>query len=198
MEKTKIIIRKKLEYQMDYPVPSNIKENMDAIMDMAETIELYYPEMVERSNRTQVNLWCAGSSGSTIASIIATYLLSHDIDTKITYVHKQREDPHCEPMYKAYYTINIIVDDFICSGNTVSRIYNHIKLAYIPADIKDLFSQDEYNTLHMICISGGYSSNVKQLDTKYVVAGNISSCYNDIDKYTKEVFDNQLELQLKA
>lgn len=115
---------------MQYPIGPHISLNRDTINKMAAAIKKVYPE-------GSIALWCVGSSGAIIAGGIALSLKKRAVT--INYVRKEHEYTHSS-MYIRHYLHNIIVDDFIATGNTI--IY-----------IKDIMKQQRVKP-NCLCVSG--------------------------------------------
>lgn len=100
--------------ELKYPIGEYIANNLPTILEMVKIIkELNQP----------VNLWCRGSSGTIIAAIIAFHIEK----CVICYVKKPNEENHHN--FKINYEedyLNIIVDDFIATGYTISSILEKI------------------------------------------------------------------------
>jgi len=107
---------------IDYPVAEHISDNLVTINNMAIKLSKLY------SKKIRINLWCRGSSGAIIAAIIASKLIKKQYNTTICHVKKDGEENH-HGSYIYYISdgINIIVDDFICSGKTINIISKVIK-----------------------------------------------------------------------
>jgi hypothetical protein len=69
---------------------------------------------------------CRGTSGLLIAPTLA-----YTFDKKLVVVRKHRSDSHAEALLEGHDDINkyIIVDDFICTGNTLEQIYDAVHMA---------------------------------------------------------------------
>ena len=105
---------------MVYEVGRNITNNLPVIAEMANAIKKAYP-------RKKIVLWCRGSSGTIIASVIAAKLGKKV--TAIAYVRKENEDRHgVGVLYSSNdgKAINVIVDDFIETGKTINAIIDRI------------------------------------------------------------------------
>ena len=104
--------------EMYYPVGSNMKENL-------VTIRSYVASIVEEYPTQPLQLWVRGSSGAIIGGVIAAMLPDRDIN--IFHVKKSGESSHSSsPVLPGH--INIIVDDFMCSGSTLNSIYTEMRL----------------------------------------------------------------------
>lgn len=110
---SKIVHRKTLKL-IEYPVGTYISYNTPIIKNMASYIKKKFPEGT-------ISLWCRGSSGAIIAGIISSNLKRK---VYIRYISKDNEKRHDKNNYNYNTDINIIVDDFICTGKTINEIIN--------------------------------------------------------------------------
>lgn len=139
---------------MNYPVSTNIQQNIPIILDMIEKLK----PLVE--GKKEVCLWCRGSSGSIISGIIAT----HIDKVKIIHLKKEGEDSHsgsisgCPSGKRG--VINIIVDDFMSSGKTLNTIYQTMK--------------DNKYKVHGLCISGTVWTNPLKFKPDFIICGYIN------------------------
>lgn len=108
------IYQKDLLNEMCYPIGKYVMANLVVINHMAAIIQHKY-------TNKYINIWCRGSSGSIVAAIIASQL--QNITFRIVYVPKENEVKHQidRPNLDST-TINIIVDDFVASGQTIKSI----------------------------------------------------------------------------
>lgn len=125
------LIKTEIE-QLIYPVGNYINENKPLILKLIEEFK-----KIEEFNGVPLNLICRGSSGAIVAAMFAMVL---ENDCTIVHVKKDGEKSHSEktplnPMGK-----NIIVDDFICTGETIIEIYNSFK--------------DDKMLIDCICVTG--------------------------------------------
>lgn len=108
-----MIIEKEKLKLMEYPVGLNIEYNLPIINE--------YIKIIRRLKKDKIELICTGSSGAIIAGIIASKL-----KCKVIYVRKEKESCHtshgASPSEDAY---TIVVDDFVCSGNSIKRILDN-------------------------------------------------------------------------
>ena len=95
-----------------YPLGSYINSSLPTIFLMADTIKKYY-------GGKKISLWCRGSSGAIISGIIA----SRVDNCIICHIKKQREYSHASTSFDAESEVNIIVDDFIETGETIREIH---------------------------------------------------------------------------
>jgi len=107
---------------INYPVAENMASNLSTINAMADKILELYP------NKENINLWCRGSSGAIIAAIISSKLIEKKYHVTICHVKKEGEkNHHGDGIYFIPDGINIVVDDFICSGDTINFISEQIQ-----------------------------------------------------------------------
>ena len=142
------IVRLKTLKLIEYPVGTFISYNTPIIKNMANYIKRKFPEET-------ISLWCRGSSGAIIAGIISSILKGR---TDIRYISKNDEKRHDKTsiLYKS--TINIIVDDFVCTGETIDDIINKsgckkFDLLIVSGNISENFikSKSWDNVFETIC-----------------------------------------------
>ena len=124
----------RLENNITYPVGIYIVQNLSIINKMGDILFDLYGK--EKSN---INLWCMGSSGAIIASLIATRFKN----VVILHVKKENEPSHSDGTNANFFPsdINIIVDDMVATGKTVSLIY------------KEFCKQSIFNEIDCLCVS---------------------------------------------
>jgi phosphoribosylpyrophosphate synthetase len=121
--------------EIDYPVGNYISTNLQIIKDMSYNILQLY-------GHKNICLWCRGSSGAIIAGIIANILEDIVPNIVINYVKKANEESHAHVMVPIFGYVNIIVDDFIRTGDTVIGIAKAIRVS------------DPDEKIHCLCVSG--------------------------------------------
>ena len=99
------------KFIQEYPVGENIKSYFNPCEEVAEIIEKEFPNK-------SITFWCRGSSGAMISALVSQYL----DNVNIFHVKKQNEIAHYSSI-DHYNEINIIIDDLMCSGETVDCIY---------------------------------------------------------------------------
>jgi len=101
--------------QPDYPVGSNIGKAKKLIGHYLTVFYKLY------SFDKKINLWCRGSSGAIMATLFAANCKN---ECKICHVKKQGEDSHSYgySRYENDGAINIVIDDFIATGDTIRAI----------------------------------------------------------------------------
>lgn len=106
--------------QFDYPVGQFITENLPIIEEYCNKLQQLIDKSFQDKN---IVLCCKGSSGAIIAGIIASKVKI----SKIVHVKKDGETSHGGTSYYLNsWDIAVIVDDFVCSGNTVNSIYEKL------------------------------------------------------------------------
>lgn len=137
---------------LNYPVGDNITENIPRIREMIEVFKT-----IEYFHNKNLNIICRGSSGAIIAGIFATSLTNR---LKIVHVKKQHEDSHCNSyIHNDKNWANIIVDDFICSGETVNELGKFI--------VKESHSGE----IDCLCVTGWSMHKKLQFVPRYFICG---------------------------
>jgi len=103
--------------QLSYPVGKDIIKAMNYV----ETVHKVLKPLIGDSN---VNLWVRGSSGAILGALLAARIGSK---AKINHVKKEGERSHQGGYSFNVDGINIILDDFIASGETVNKIYEEMQ-----------------------------------------------------------------------
>jgi pyrimidine operon attenuation protein/uracil phosphoribosyltransferase len=108
--------------KLTYPVGDYIGNNIKLINLMVKSfIEL------EKFHKRHINIICRGSSGAIIASFFANAIAESGKygEFKIIHIKKEGEASHTHGVPKLLKgrAINVIVDDFTCSGKTIRTIY---------------------------------------------------------------------------
>jgi adenine/guanine phosphoribosyltransferase-like PRPP-binding protein len=104
---------------INYPISTNFIRTKSIFPLMAEKITELFP------NAEQFNLIARGSSGAIIASALGLLL---DVPCRMYYIRKENESHHWGPDALIFAThTNIIVDDFICTGETMHAILKGFK-----------------------------------------------------------------------
>lgn len=137
-----------------YPVGRFIQQNMSIILDMITKLKIV-------NTKDDLILWCRGSSGAIIAGVIS----SHFPNAKISHVKKDGESSHSSDVdiYIEKSHINVIVDDFISSGNTVN-------------EIAKMMLRNNY-TVHGLCVSSSVHMRKLEFKPEFVICGD----FTDVD-----------------
>lgn len=139
----KLLISSKCGY-IDYPIGDELKDNLVVVEKMANELSKHI--------QGKVNLWCTGSSGAILAAFLVTFL-PKDLDITISHVKKQGETSHSGSTTWSSGGINVVVDDFICSGKTIKRITDYLLARELSLDV--------------LCVSGDVSLYIHAI--KYLV-----------------------------
>lgn len=136
-----------------YPVGSNIQTNLPVIMSMIEKLK-----QILDPNK-DVILWCRGSSGAIIAGIIASQISN----ARVSHVKKDGEGSHsgdvsCLPS-RPRKTTNVIVDDFMASGETINAIFAKMKENKVKA--------------HVLCVGGCVYTKSLKFKPDFIIAGEV-------------------------
>ena len=110
--------------EMRYPIGVHIQYNWPVIQCMQNKLLEYL--LKEQLKNKIIQLFCMGSSGSIISSLIASHLISNEFEVTIHYIQKEGESRHggnYDVDDAKLISINIIVDDFIITGETIRKIY---------------------------------------------------------------------------
>ncbi len=136
---------------INYPMGEYMKSNVPKIIKTIDTFK-----QIEEFKGRNLNIICRGSSGAIIAAIYSMNL-PNEID--IIHVKKDGEIAHNGGDIRLMrHAANIIVDDFICSGETMNSIYTRIKRTY-PDIIIDC-----------VCVTG--PSRALSFIPRYFICGN--------------------------
>lgn len=141
-----------------YPVSTYVGKNKKFGFIMATQISQHFGK--------NLRLICMGSSGSIFATMITMLLPNHEIE--IYYVKKQGEHSHGSSVEYIRNVgdesiENIIVDDFISSGETIRVLYHEFKKSH---DLK----------IHGLIVSGYLNPNYNQfrnMEIETLIAGMI-------------------------
>lgn len=107
-------------------------------------IDLITIKLLEIIGDKRVNIWCSGSSGAILAALLAKSVKNTVL---ICHVKKEGEDSHHGNIFNKYHKdgFNVILDDFMRSGETINRIYRNMILAtphvIVIANCMQLMSQ---------------------------------------------------------
>lgn len=110
--------------EINYPVGNYINANIPKITSMVKAlrkIKVLNTKLISNG----VNIICRGSSGAIIATIFATQLA--DVTSKIIHIKKDGESAHSSGTDILREGVNIIVDDFVSTGETMTAIYKAFK-----------------------------------------------------------------------
>lgn len=138
---------------MSYPIGQNMAEVIGYVKSAIERFAEVYPVLNKQLGLTSVNLICRGSSGAIVASTFAT-LAPEEWNCNIVHVKKDGERSHANKVScLKNHRINIIIDDFIVTGDTIANIYSAIQEA----------TKSPFFPIHCLIVTTGWSSSVAEL-----------------------------------
>jgi len=102
-----------------YPIGSNMVKVKDLVQEYVKGFkQLNLPISKE------INLWCKVSSGAILAAIFALHLNN---PVKICHIKKAGETSHSVNPEVFSEGFNIVIDDFVASGETIKSIIAYLK-----------------------------------------------------------------------
>jgi len=100
----------------EYPVGEHLSKNMPIIDEMARLLKKEY-------GTRSLNIWCRGSSGAIIAALVGSQYILAGGQVKVCHVKKDGENAHSSGASHNPTATNIMIDDFVSTGNTVMQIW---------------------------------------------------------------------------
>ena len=119
--------------EVTYPVGLN----MSSAMKFVKEVYKFIKDNDDFRGR-DINLLCTGSSGSIIASLLFAELDQENVF--VCHIKKDGESSHAGNNFRlsSLDDINVIIDDFSSSGETIERIYSKVKQYNSDIDINYL------------------------------------------------------------
>ena len=115
--------------QISYPVGDYIEEAINFVN--SALIVLMKDKNFPKSD---IAIWCRGSSGAILAGLLANGLLVQGYqDITVNHVKKENEKSHSANFFFTK-TTNIIIDDFTCTGDTINHIAKCMKKSIFHID----------------------------------------------------------------
>lgn len=107
---------------ISYPIGIDMKGTLNYIAQAAMEFQKIYG-----SRPYTTNLFCRGSSGAILAGLFTSHF--PDSNMRIVHIKKEGEWSHsgCVSCGFESQAINVIIDDFISSGETIRDIYHKAK-----------------------------------------------------------------------
>lgn len=113
--------------ELSYPIGKNINQIIFYIKEVMKCIidnEIF-------NNVHYINIWCTGSSGAILSALLAEKITTNypRINVTIQHVKKKDEDSHNSGNIRHFADdamYNIIIDDFVATGDTLKRIQEHL------------------------------------------------------------------------
>lgn len=113
-----------------YPLYRNPKELLNTLEYFEEAINKFFEDNYTNNDLDipLIRLWCSGSSGISLATLISSRIDIYDI----VYVPKPNESNHGHGYYSGTINnstaiFNVFIDDFMDEGTTLLRIYKAAK-----------------------------------------------------------------------
>lgn len=122
----------KTHHSINYPITCCLDEAIDFSNQFCEGIKFVV-------KCDSIVLWCRGSSGSILSAFVALNLKKNGYKVFINYIKKDVEKEHGSG-YINRGTYNIVIDDFICTGDTIYAILEEMEKRSVKAE--------------MLCVSG--------------------------------------------
>lgn len=146
----------------DYPVGRNLVTAKEFAKETAKAFSTISPY-----HGRNINIFCRGSSGVILATYFSMFV---ENNCKICHVKKPGEYAHNDELEYDMDAINIIIDDFISSGETIRQIYKRMVEAGIDT-VNCLIVRNTPNEIKRINVLGF-------VPTYWVYTSRIStSCY---------------------
>lgn len=133
---------KKAEVLDCYSYP--VFEDMNVVESNMDLCIPYIKNTVEKE--TFVQLFCRGSSGLTIATVLMRKMKENGYNnTRIAYVRKNSESQHGSSSYPMSNYKIIVVDDFMSTGETLNHIFEHVEMNNSIDNIIGLICRESSN-----------------------------------------------------
>lgn len=139
---------------IEYPVTRNLPKTIA----FANRVAMILLSLITQNHIHYINLWCRGSSGSIIAAFVSHDMIkrSKNIQVRICHVKKEGENSHSSSpstFQNDLDTWNVIVDDFIATGDTIKEI--------IRAMEKETYKPDVLCVTQKVCMWKFPSNSIK-------------------------------------
>lgn len=132
--------------ELKYPIGAEIKINSALIKRMYRALKPYL--LKDKLN----NFWCTGSSGNIIASYCCLRALREGYPARISSLNGK--SIHRSNPYPKLASINIVVDDFVCTGKTIREITDSIlhkkgelDILCVTGELHTRFISDKFKTV---------------------------------------------------
>lgn len=107
-------------YDLDYPVGSNMNGAINYVKEVFRVSIKNKLSFLEAN--TPINLWCRGSSGAILAALFCSIVTPFNPNVLIIHIKKKGESSHTNYVRRHKKATNIIIDDFMDSGDTIRQI----------------------------------------------------------------------------
>ena len=149
---------------LSYPIGFKMEQAKDYVQSAINSFAKIYNNIaLEKVHH--VNLICRGSSGAILAALFSAFA-NPEWDCRIVHVKKPGESSHGIPIRNCDLAgINVIIDDFLCSGRTLVSIID---------DINDTDTMAEIDVVILASASDRINEVTSNADIKYLIVGNIN------------------------
>jgi hypothetical protein len=125
--KHKKLIMKYIHFEssirVSYPVGEYIIDALEWIEDLSKSF-MYHIDKNDIDLKPTCIIWCRGSSGAILGSLLANALKKKFHTIKVAHIKKDGENSHSSKSYRSFTenNFNIVIDDFMHSGETLYKI----------------------------------------------------------------------------
>jgi len=110
-----------------YPIGQFLNTNKKIVFDMLQPLLI---KLGTIKRKPYIRIWCIGSSGCILSTFAYNILSEAGYNVCIEHVPKLYEDRHSSGV-RTYFgnkkVFEVIIDDFIVSGDSINRIIDYIK-----------------------------------------------------------------------
>ena len=137
--------------RVKYPVGADIARAMEIVSALFNTFEKQYPNYKEYKD---IDVWARGSSGAIFGAFFVSMMYNDDYKfrARVQHVKKPGEESHHAYCTFSQDHFNIIIDDFISSGETIRAIITASRTENPMYDLLLVSSFFSYS-IHDIAIS---------------------------------------------
>lgn len=155
--------------KINYPVGYHIQDAVNFINNVTQVI-------MEMSKKKQfplknIDIWVRGSSGAILGGLLCQKLLAIGYENlSVIHIKKEGEDSHANNILATDGKYNIVIDDFVASGETMNEIAKETGkyVKYIDLLIISKIALDiEYDSIDTDCFP--YNNNIKSIDLKHFI-----------------------------
>lgn len=119
--------------EIKYPIGEHFSYNIARVRRIGSLLSKNLPNYLTDKKQT-IQLWARGSSGAIIGSIICAALIQKGFKAILLIVRKDTEKSHWPNPILRENAFNVIVDDFICTGNTMDKILEYMLKVKVKPD----------------------------------------------------------------
>ena len=185
--------------KIKYPVGYNIQDAINFINNVTEVIMQMATE--KQFPLKDIDIWVRGSSGAILGGLLCQRLLAIGYENlSVIHIKKEGEESHDNEFYKTNSKYDIVIDDFVASGETMDKISKvagkYIKyidlliLSNISVNINFHSDDEEYFTNKPLEIK---SITLKHFTPKTLICGKLNKRYN---KHLRKLKPTNINKQL--